>query len=343
MLNKLKRTVYAFGSPCDTIYAKLVFKADGTIYGYSHPNEKYWRLEDDELLLISQDGDITSRYKSDGMNNWIGHLEGKKWPMFLNALLVLDDVDNINKFPSIFVNTIPKAGTYYVESALESLGFLSTNLHLLNNNIVDDYRRLAKENIHKRPSDVRLLCPVELVTQLLVGEQIVGHVEYFDIIQKIREQNICVLSIVRNLREVLVSLYRFKQNKVAPTDYGDKFWRNVDKSNRISAFLLYYHEKDLEHIRVIARSMLDDKQSILLRYEEMLDGIISPKAAEYLNSFYPDLSQKLSEALVAVKDKDTPTYSGKRSDWKVLWNDDVERYFVESGMYELNKKLGYED
>lgn len=312
MLNKLTRTVYAFGSPCDTIYAKLVFKADGTIYGYSHPNEKYWRLEDDELLLISQDGNITSRYKSDGMNNWIGHLEGKKWPMCLNTLITLDEIHNINKFPSIFVNTVPKAGTYFVESALRSIGFSSVNLHLSGNYTVDDNRHLSQQEIHVRPRDVRLSCPIELVTSLLDGEQIVGHIEYFDIIQKIREQNICLLSIVRNLREVIVSLYRFKQNKVQATDYGDKFWRQIGESNRISAFLLYYHEKDLEHIRVIARSMLDDKQSILLRYEEMLDGIISPKAAEYLNSFYPDLSQKLSEALVAVKDKRYSNILGKK-------------------------------
>ena len=341
MIKKIIRTVYSFGSPCDTIYGKLVLKEDGTIYGYSHPNETFWRLENDELLLISYDGNVTSRYKSDGMNNWIGHLEGKKWPMFLHQLIVLDPVVQ-STLPNVFVTSILKSGTYFIESALENIGIIPTRIHIPADGGLFDYRGMSNNQIHYDSESVSLSCPTDMITCLLNGEVLIGHNQNINTINNIRQQGVCVISVVRNLRDVIVSLFKFRYSKVKPINLLDRYWREMPLEKRLESFLIFNEGIEFPHIRNIAHMILSDENAILLRYEDMIEGRISQEATNQLDTFYPDFSQKLSQALISVKDQETPTYSGKRSDWKELWNDDVERYFLESGMYELNQRLGYE-
>jgi len=36
------------------------------------------------------------------------------------------------------------------------------------------------------------------------------------------------------------------------------------------------------------------------------------------------------------------TYSGSLSQWEAFWNDEVEEFFIKSGLYDVNKTLGYE-
>ena len=80
-------TVYAFGSPCDQFYGRLVFRADGTIAGYSHPNESRWTLADGVLTFLNKDGAPTSRYTRDGGSGcWLGTASNSKWPLVLVPL-----------------------------------------------------------------------------------------------------------------------------------------------------------------------------------------------------------------------------------------------------------------
>lgn len=342
----VSRTVFSFGSPCNGQYGHLVLRDDGAIYGYSHPNEHSWSRVDGELRLHSESGEVTSRFQPCGESNaWLGTVEGRKWPLFLLPIVKLDDIaedsDGIRP-PSFFVNSIPKSGTYFVEAALQGLGIVSQRLHLSGRDVVDDYRGLPESQIHVAPEQTRLSCEVELVTALLRGEQVVGHVEHQHVIDAIRSQGVCVLSVVRNLRNVLASLMRFKLSKVAATNAIDTFWRELDDPQRTAAFLMFHAERDLAHIHAIADTMHRDSNGIVLRYEEICNGTISAGVAERLDAVRPGMAEEFKASAQKQYGQTTPTYSGNTSDWEQIWTPDLEHFFAASGLAEANRALGYE-
>lgn len=344
---EVQRAVYSFGSPCDKQYGKLLLMKDGSIYGYSHPNERAWSLDGEELLLHGENGQITSRFRYCIEHGaWFGHVEKKKYPLYLIPVIRLDPLspqDRSNHpLPPVFVNSIPKSGTYFMEAALKDLGFRPTRIHVSGADIVDDYRGLADEDVHRNPHAVRLSCPIELVTALLDGEVILGHVEHASVIGAVRSQGVIVLSLVRNLRDVVLSLYRFFLEKVEPMDPEDWRWRGLPSKKKLEGFISYVHDKDLKHVRSIARHLLQDREAILLRYEDLCRGVIPRDASDKIKCMAPHLATDLPRALKNTHGKRTPTLLGKRTRWQEAWTDTLENYFQTSGLAEFNSRLGYE-
>lgn len=344
---EIQRAVYSFGCQCDKQYGKLVLMRDGSIYGYSHPNERSWSLHGDQLLFHGQDRLVTSRFRYCAEHGaWFGNVEGKKWPLYLIPIIRLgplpaQDHSN-NTLPAVFVNSIPKSGTYFMEAALKNIGLRPTRIHVSGADIVDDYRGIPDEDIHRKPGAVRLSCPIELVTALLDGEVVLGHVEHASVIQAVRRQGVCVLSLVRNLRDVLLSLYRFKLNKVEPKDTEDRLWRGLPSEKKLEGFIFYEHDKGLRHIHSIASFLLQDRDGILLRYEDLCRGVIPEDASAKLSSFSPELASKLPYALKSQYRKKTPTFLGKPTRWQDAWTSFLESCFQATGLAELNAHLGYE-
>jgi acetyltransferase-like isoleucine patch superfamily enzyme len=54
----------------------MTFKADGSIVPMSHPNEASWRIEDGALILVTQDGQPSSRFLPVPNDRGLQHLEG---------------------------------------------------------------------------------------------------------------------------------------------------------------------------------------------------------------------------------------------------------------------------
>lgn len=312
---QIQRTVYSFGSPCDKEYGKLVLMRDGTIYGYTHPNEHTWFLSGKQLIFRGQNGRITSRFKyCDQHKIFFGKVEGKKWPLYLIPIIHLGhrppQDPKGEAFPSVFVNSIPKAGTYFMEAVLKDIGLSPTRIHVSGRDIIDDYRGLEDSLMHKNPQAVRLFCPIELITVLLDGEVMVGHVEHTPVIRRIREQGICVFQLVRNLRSVLLSLYRFKLHRVSPND-SEPPWRSLPPEKSVKAFIMYYHDKDLNHIRAIAKSIIRDEDAILMHYEKLCHGVIPEDAYSKIQNISPALAARLPNALKRQLYTNTPTFMGR--------------------------------
>lgn len=344
---EIQRSVYSFGSQCDKQYGKLVLMKDGSIYGYSHPNERNWSLDGDQLLFHGHNGRVTSRFRYCAAHGaWFGNVEGKKWPLYLVPVIRLGpqqpQYQSKQTLPPVFVNSIPKSGTYFMEAALKDIGLRPTRIHVSGTDIIDDYRGIPDEEVHRKPCDVRLSCPIELVTALLQGEVILGHVEHASVIQSIKSQGVCVLSLVRNLRDVVLSLYRFKLNKVEPKDTEDCLWRDLSSEKSLEGFIFYEHDKGLRHIRSIAKFMLQDRDGILLRYEDLCRGVIPQDASAKINRLSPHLAAHLPRALKNTYEKKTPTMLGKRTSWQDAWTSFLESYFQSTGLAELNAHLGYE-
>jgi len=335
-------TIYSFGSQSHQNYGQIIFKSGGELCGYRNENEFSWVYGENELCLLNHLGDISSRFKyHDGL--WVGHAENSKWPFYLMPLISLGDFEKPHLYQNsgFFVNSIPKSGTYFLEDALKKLGIDSVRLHLTGQDVVDDFRNLPDEEIHVNPGKVRINCPVHLVTELLAGRTAVGHVENPQTIHKMHEQQVTVFNLRRNLRDVLVSLYRFKYKKVKPFGDFDLHWRSLSEQSRFIGFLITYANYEIDHIKKIAEMMLDDSMSINLSYEDMCTGFFDEENSFKLDNIRDGFSTDLSSALKLQYGQVNPTYSGSRSDWRSIWNDDAESFFRTSGLEDLNIRLGY--
>lgn len=337
-----RNVIYSFGSQSHQNYGQVIFKPNGELYGYSNQNEFSWKMDNNELCLLNNIGEVTSRFQYYN-DYWLGHGEGNKWPFYLLPLIKFEFYDKNNTFNNsgFFVNSIPKSGTYFLEDALKKLGVDSTRLHLTGHDVVDDFRNLPDHEIHVNPGQVRIACPVHYVTQMLNGRIAVGHVEEYDSIIKMHQQKVTVFNLRRNLRDVLVSLYRFKFSKVKPFGEFDLHWRSFSEQSRFVGFLLTYSQFEISHIKQIGEMMLMDKDSIDLTYEEMCEGVFSDTNKLKLEQVRSGFSNDLSSALSLQYGKVNPTYSGSRSNWQSIWNDDAESFFQTSGLADLNSRLGY--
>jgi hypothetical protein len=89
--------------------------------------------------------------------------------------------------------------------------------------------------------------------------------------------------------------------------------------------------------------MLSDPQDIRIGFDALHNGIFPPHFVDYLNSLQSGFAERLMQACQAVKGKANPTFSGQKSSWREQWSPAVEAYFNGTGLYDLNKALGYEE
>jgi hypothetical protein len=335
-------TVYSFGSHLDRNFGEIVFREDGTIYGYQNPHENKWRVDGDELCFLDVDGAITSRFHCLGNNAYLGVSILDRTPLYLLPLLdVHYEKSNENNGKSFLINSIPKAGTYFLESALNAIGASSVRLHLGGIDVVDDYRKVDDSHIHVNPEEVRLKCPVELVTSVLYGRTVVGHLYDPIVLDKIKKQGVHILTIKRNLRDVLVSMYRFKLNKVQPKNELDHCWRTISNENQFLSFLFVFNDPEIELIRNVAIYILESNEDFILSYEEMYEARFNDRLTEKLEVISSGFPAHLEGALKNTLGKSNPTFSGKRTCWRDVWSPDAEHWFEASGLKYLNEKLGY--
>lgn len=337
-------TIYVFDSPTGSHRGELIFQPDGEIYGDNLDCASAWMMSADELCLLDREGEITSRFRHVAEGIWLGHIEKKGFPLYLLPLLKTDAHTDSGDYhcSGFLVNSIPKSGTYFLEAALREAGIAPVRLHLSGTNIVDDYRKLSDDEVHVNPEQCRVHLPVNLVTRLLKGRAVVGHIESASMLSVIRQQGVCIFNLRRNLRDVLVSLYRFKYQKVQPCGETDRYWREMSEQTRFIAFLITYSADDIAHIKAIALMMLSDEGSIPVKYEELCSVRFSEAVTATLNGLKPGFAQQLSACLTAQYGKKNPTFSGTRSQWQDYWSDDAEKYFSLSGLKEINIQLGYE-
>ncbi|MCM2291808.1 sulfotransferase domain-containing protein [Allorhizobium sp. BGMRC 0089] len=320
----------------------MVLRPDGSIYGYAHENESRWSREGDDLCFHHQAGHVTSRFRQSGDRVFLGHVENRLWPLYLVPALTLEKPAGAPDLPPVFINSIPKSGTYFLEAAFARIGYKPTRLHLGGQDTVDDYRNMADAEIHVAPEMSRLNLPVTMVTALMQrGQIMVGHIEHAHVIEEMKRQGILVIHAIRDLRAVLYSLYRFKLGKVMPVDDMDRYWRTLDGEARLTAFIQYYHGRDLEHIRHMAQMMVSYFAEDVLRYEDCCNGVIGDRVARMLDESFAGMSINFSNALRQQVGQETPTSATSHSSWEKMWNDNIQNYFEFSGMKGLNEALGY--
>lgn len=335
--DELSQHIFAFGSPVDTIYGHMVLGPNGKISGYRHANESAWRLSADGALeFISETGSRTSYLKAQSGSAWLGRTETSVFPVMLVSALRHDAKASA---PAIVVNSIPKAGTYFLEAALSAAGFPGSGLHLAGERSIDDYRGLSPAEMHSRPEQRRLLLPVELVPCITPGHTTPAHVERAETVQRMLSSGAHVIHVKRDLRDVIISLFRFKLERVEPTDALDGAWRAIDGQEQLCAFLFHYAERDIAHIREMAHLIADRPA---LAFEDMISANIPEELRDQFDAIRPGLSADVAAGLAAVRGRATSTLSKERSDWRAHWSPKIQQIFVALGLEEANRHLGYE-
>ncbi|GAB7218007.1 sulfotransferase domain-containing protein [Dickeya oryzae] len=246
--------IYKYGSPSTGFWGEFTLNNDGTLYGYSHPNEKFWMVEHEKFYFLSENRDVTSTFNiSNFTSAMLGRANDSLCPLCLIPILDMTDLlNNSKRNYKIFINSVPKSGTYFFEKALGDIDFNRSRLHL-SSFFVDDYRKVFEQDIHKSPEKVRIhgVSADILMKALPSGNIAVGHIDDADIIKKIRDQkDVILISVIRDLRDILVSMYHFKINKVNDRSIGDTIWKKIkNDKDRFYAFLSFYAETDLMHIK----------------------------------------------------------------------------------------------
>jgi hypothetical protein len=347
--NGINNTIFAFGtSNCIKStggghFGYLILLKDHTVLGYKHNNEAFWEINDEQqLCFLTSKKQITSRYSYFAeKNTYIGTAENGKQVLYLIPVFSFPELIKEGPvLPSIFINSIPKSGTHLLNAALAKIGYAPANLMIIGENTVGDLRGLTDEEMFKYPWATALKFPHELLLPMYNNNVITGHVEFPHIIDSIKRNNINIITCVRNLRDVLLSLYKFKRD-VFGLMPDERAWKTATGQQHFKLFLDTFHKKDLLHIRSIARTIIADKNKTLLRYENCIKGIIPKHVKNILNNWSPELGLKLEQALQQQINVRTATLSNTPSDWKTDWNDVFEKYYY-NNMDALNKQLGYE-
>lgn len=334
----LTNTVFAFGSSCGASYGMMVFRNGGGIAGYHHANEARWRIDDDSLIFTTRDGIITSKLERTGSSHvFIGSSVHNRWPLYILPVLAHDPRRDCS-LPNVLINSLPKSGTYFAEQVLSKLGWLPTRFHLVDGGAIDDYRGLPDEEMHVAPEAVRVPCPMRCLGAILGrGEIVVGHLSSEKEVSELTGEGLVEIRLIRNLRDIVLSLFKFKRDKVRA--HADEDWRTVDHDLQLFEFLKCYMDKDVNTLMKQCTHFLQNNSFMTIRFEDLLAG----NAAE-LEAWYESIggnSRLLQSSIAEVSCSNTPTWSGGLSNWRDFWSESLEDLFVDSGLHELNVRLGY--
>jgi hypothetical protein len=98
------------------------------------------------------------------------------------------------------------------------------------------------------------------------------------------------------LREVLMSLYRFKRESVDPVWSADLLWRKMDGSAGFWAYLCAAAEHELRDLREFAKIM-PDLPGVALRFKDLARGEIPDDAVAKLDRLDEGLGVMMREVL----------------------------------------------
>lgn len=322
------RTLYRYGSIDGGHFGYMALAEDGRVLAYSHPNESRYKLENGYLIFANERDEVTNRLRHGEESN-VFLSDGAPF-LYLLPLLSLPPTSGNHSLPPIFVNSIPKSGTYFLEAALSKLGAVPLRLHLASS-FCHDYRGISEDEMHRHPDHHILPVPAGAIAHLMrSGDLAVGHVDNPVQLNEMSQAGVRVMHAIRDLRDVLVSLYRFKRSKVAPTSPADSHWRSLDPQCGFIAFLNRFETLDIALIFRSANTIIERSEPIL-RYENIIHGELPAG----LDNF-PGLDEALREA----RGQPTSTLSDQ-DDHASPWSDAAEGFFQASGFAVLNERLGY--
>lgn len=330
----LTRTIYAFGAPGEAWYGRLALDPGGIVKGYNHPNERGWRLNDGHLEFLSEDGKPTSAFPlSEGV--MAGRSQPTGGPLVL--LPIIEGPPGLpTDRPAVLVNSIPKAGTYFLEAAFAGAGWVTSRLHF-GPDTVDDYRGMPAEEMHQDPESVRSRVPTQLFGTLLAAGTV--SVAHLPDVGSLSAHGVLVAPVVRDLRDVVISLARFKRWKVRAKSPGARATQTMPADEALLAFMAFAADGELRFLHDVARGIAEGPDPYL-RYESCRRGELPKWFCQRLESIGGvALVDRFEGSMRTALDAQTSTLTPHRE--PLAWSPGVEHLFRELGLAEVNAEFGY--
>jgi hypothetical protein len=335
------RTVYRFGSLTKGHHGYLVLRPDHRVGYYRNPNEAEFRLDETRLKFLHVKGATTGSLIFHPDANCFLPDGGKG--LYLLPVIELE-ADDGAPAPArrLLINTVPKSGTYFLEAAAGRLAFRPTRLHL-GARLCDDFRGVPDAEMHIAPERYRVEVPAGAIAQIMVGGEIaVGHIPDHNELDAIADAGVTLLHCVRDLRNVLVSLFRFKRRVVRPTSSADTVWRALPEPQSFLAFLAFAANRDIANIEKIATAIAKRPEP-RVHFEDMIDHQRMPVLRAALGKMGDSFADAFASSIDQVRGSPTSTLSGSLTEYKQIWSDDAQAFFVSSGLARINRLLGYVD
>lgn len=243
----------------------------------------------------------------------------------------------------IFVNTIPKSGTYFLGAILAEMGIIGIPIHALTNNYADE-RGLPPGNVAKFIS-----LPLASQIPLMQPNQfLLAHIENYEssfLGEWMFQKNDVILLTIRDLRHCILSYMRHLDSDVDVEGHITVFTPCVNySSDDMYDFLKSKKCNDIFNTARCHLALMESQHKIfLIRYEELMssDRDVMLPSMEALSSA---LGCSVSEVIRAVekkRDTKTATFTGDHVKLDAIWTDKVEELFIAKGGDILNEKLGY--
>lgn len=357
---RLCSRLFYFGEYTTHCYGTLACTPSGEVLaGFGNEREAFWRLNNDCLEFLYCDGSsVTSRLELVLADPMVFHGAsiGVSNRLYLREAIALewgqDSRSLVTSWPTVIINTAPKSGTYWLQRTCIELGFLPTDLHLGNAD-VDDHRGLVRDaSIHRAPWLRRIpLSTAVLSAQLPPGSVSVAHINDPGVLEVIAGRGCFLLLVVRDLRAIVWSLYRFKLAAVDPLDEQDRDWRTqAGALDRFMGFLAYHLDRDLAYVANCFRAFARQRDVPVFRYEDLLQGRFSATSEAYLQRHLHACggSEVFRAALAATCGQPTPTLStalpavpAELPEERAEIRRRIDAFVAESQLGEVNALFGY--
>ncbi|MBV7377764.1 sulfotransferase domain-containing protein [Maritimibacter dapengensis] len=321
----LTRSVYLFGSVTHGPYGLMTFSPRGRVTTRYHANEYKYGIDGDVLSLMRADGTVTSRMKLDADGRHFVPHDGPGH--YLTPQLALDPAEGTSLMPPVFVNTLPKAGTYLVAKALSNIGYQSLDLHVMDS-VVHDNRGVDEADIHFDPWSRELPVSARAVAALIRrGEFAVGHLSDQHEMQAFANQRVRLINVIREPRSMLLSFFTFVQAKVKPSA-EQELWAGMDGIDAFKAFLLC---QPID--RWLGQTQTMAEHFDCLRYEDLKAGKVARKAVGTA------LSTKLGGGLKSALGQKTATFIEGDRDASHEWFRDpqIAAYLEARGVNDVSR------
>lgn len=315
----MQSRIFTFGDYSGPAYGCLTFEGDSVVRAsFPHERESFYRLQGPDLEFLFADAvSVTARFRLVERQPLLFHgsTVGLANRLYLCEVLSLPPGDRDGSAsplrPPVLINSVPKAGTYFLQSAFQELGYRPTDLHL-GNTMLHDSRGLPRDSsIHRTPRAREVHLAMALLPPFLpAGSVTVGHIDDPGVLADFQQANVCLIAVVRDLRSILWSLFRFKLAVVDPLDDADRHWRSCSSHlEKFMGFLAYHLNRDIVHIVNCARTFAGLVDVPVLRYEDLLAGSLPASSADLLERRLQGCGgvPALLAALSAARHRPTPT------------------------------------
>lgn len=138
-----------------------------------------------------------------------------------------------------------------------------------------------------------------------------------------------VAYVYRNPRNVLISAQRYQNHQM-------RGWEDTITDQKLINQFFEFFNAPLNSVYLGYEKWLTSK-AYCFKFEDMVKGIGVVDLSSYLGvKFRPDIAARLAEG-------GTPTWTGKLSHWQDFWTPAIDKVWVDEGMLEIEKRLGYDN